>query len=123
MLAYYMREALLLLEEGATCVQIDSAMARFGFPVGPFAMQDIAGIDVGWRIRQFLKTQGRTRAEGPQSVVPVWLYEMGRYGQKTGAGWYRYQAGSRTPVPDPLIDELAAKAAAQRGVSAARGFE
>jgi 3-hydroxyacyl-CoA dehydrogenase len=70
MLAYYMREALLLLEEGATVPQIDKAMTDFGMPVGPFGMQDIAGIDVGWRIRQFLKSIGKTRAEGPQSAVP-----------------------------------------------------
>ena len=91
MLAYYMREALLLLEEGATVPQIDKAMTDFGMPVGPFGMQDIAGIDVGWRIRQFLKSIGKTRAEGPQSEVPDRLYEMGRYGQKTGAGWYKYR--------------------------------
>lgn len=117
MLACYMREALLLLEEGTAAPEIDAAMVRFGFPVGPFAMQDIAGIDVGWRIREFLRAQGRTRAEGPQSPVPDWLYEMGRYGQKTGAGWYRYEPGSRTPIPDPLIDELAARAAALRGIA------
>ena len=85
-------------------------------PVGPFAMQDIAGIDVGARIRQYLRSIGKHRAEGPQSAVPDWLYDMGRYGQKTGAGWYRYEPGSRTPIPDPLIDELARKAAAERGI-------
>jgi 3-hydroxyacyl-CoA dehydrogenase len=79
-------------------------------------MGAIAGLDVGWRVRQHLKSMGKSRAEGPQSVVPDRLYEMGRYGQKTGAGWYRYEAGSRTPTSDPLIDELAAQAAAERGV-------
>jgi 3-hydroxyacyl-CoA dehydrogenase len=116
MLAYYMREAYLLLEEGASVPQIDKVMTGFGMPVGPFGMQDIAGIDVGARIRQYLRTIGATRAEGPESPVPDWLYEMGRYGQKTGAGWYRYEAGSRTPIPDPLIEELALKAAAERGI-------
>ena len=116
MLAYYMREALLLLEEGATVSQIDRAMTNFGMPVGPFGMQDIAGIDVGWRVRQFLKSIGKTRAEGPQSEVPDRLYEMGRYGQKTGAGWYKYEKGSRERIPDPLVDEIAAKEAARRGV-------
>jgi len=111
MLAYYLREALLVLEEGASAAEVDSAITAFGFPVGPFSMQDIAGLDVGWRIRQ----HGRG-ADGPQSPVPDWLYEMGRYGQKTGAGWYRYDAGSRAPVVDPLIEELAARAARQRGV-------
>jgi 3-hydroxyacyl-CoA dehydrogenase len=117
MLAYYMREAYLLLEEGASVPQIDGVMTSFGMPVGPFGMQDIAGIDVGARIRQYLRSIGKNRAEGPESPVPDWLYEMGRYGQKTGAGWYRYEAGSRTPIPDPLVDELAAKASRQRGIN------
>ena len=68
-------------------------------------MQDIAGIDVGWRIRQHLKAMGQSRAEGPQSEVPDRLCEMGRYGQKTGAGWYRYEAGSRTRIADPVVEE------------------
>jgi 3-hydroxyacyl-CoA dehydrogenase len=116
MLAYYMREAYLLLEEGASATEIDRALTDFGLPVGPFAMQDIAGIDVGARIRRHLAAHGQTRADGPQSVVPDRLFEMGRYGQKTGAGWYRYDAGTRTPIADPLIDELATEAAAARGV-------
>ncbi len=118
MLAYYMREAYLLLEEGGTVPQIDRVLVEFGLPVGPFGMQDIAGIDVGARIRQHLASMGKTRAEGPQSEVPDELFALGRYGQKTGAGWYKYDApGSRSRVPDPLIDELAAKAAARRGIT------
>jgi len=118
MLAYYMREAYLLLEEGASVPQIDNALTAFGLPVGPFGMQDIAGIDVGARIRQYLKSIGKSRAEGPQSEVPDRLYEMGRYGQKTGAGWYKYDApGSRNRTPDPLIDTLAQEAAAKRGIT------
>ena len=117
MLAYYMREAYLMLEEGASVQQIDRAMTGFGMPVGPFAMQDIAGIDVGARIRQHLKSLGKTRAEGPQSDVPDLLYEMGRYGQKTGAGWYRYEPDTRTPIPDPMIDTLAVEAARRRNVT------
>jgi 3-hydroxyacyl-CoA dehydrogenase len=118
MLAYYMREAYLLLEEGASVAQIDKVMTDFGLPVGPFGMQDIAGIDVGARIRQYLKSIGKSRAEGPQSVVPDRLFELGRYGQKTGAGWYKYDApGSRRGTPDPLIDKLAGDAAAERGIT------
>ncbi|HWF86278.1 MAG TPA: 3-hydroxyacyl-CoA dehydrogenase NAD-binding domain-containing protein [Vicinamibacterales bacterium] len=118
MLAYYMREAYLLLEEGGTVPQIDRVLVEFGLPVGPFGMQDIAGIDVGARIRQHLASMGKTRAEGPQSEVPDELFALGRYGQKTGAGWYKYDApGSRTRTPDPVIDELAAKAAARRGIT------
>jgi 3-hydroxyacyl-CoA dehydrogenase len=117
MLAYYMREAYLLLEEGASVSQIDNAIIDFGYPVGPFGMQDIAGIDVGWRIRQYLKSAGKTRAEGPQSAVPDRLYDMGRYGQKTGAGWYRYEPGSRTRIPDPMVEDIAADEAAKRGIT------
>ncbi len=116
MLAYYLREAHLLLEEGATVPQIDGAMTTFGFPVGPFAMQDIAGIDIGARIRQYLRSIGRRRAEGPQSEIPDRLFELGRYGQKTGAGWYRYEPGSRVPVADPVIDDLAHEAARRRRI-------
>jgi 3-hydroxyacyl-CoA dehydrogenase len=117
MLAYYMRESYLLLEEGASVAQIDNVLTAFGLPVGPFGMQDIAGIDVGWRIRQYLKSVGKTRAEGPQSAVPDRLYEMGRYGQKTSAGWYRYEPGSRTRIPDPVVDDIAAEEAKKRGVT------
>jgi 3-hydroxyacyl-CoA dehydrogenase len=117
MLAYYMREAGLLLEEGASVPQIDAAIVAFGLPVGPFGMQDIAGIDVGARIRQHLAQTGQTRAEGPQSPVPDRLFEMGRYGQKTGAGWYRYEAGSRERIPDPMVEEIAADEARKRGVT------
>jgi 3-hydroxyacyl-CoA dehydrogenase len=117
MLAYYFREAYLLLEEGASTSQIDKALTDFGMPVGPYGMQDIAGIDVGARIRQYLASIGQSRAEGPQSAVPDRLYEMGRYGQKTSAGWYRYQPGSRTRIPDPLVEEIAAEEAAKRGLT------
>ena len=117
MLAYYMREAYLLLEEGASVQQIDKVLTDFGMPVGPYGMQDIAGIDVGARIRQYLKSIGQTRAEGPQSAVPDRLFEMGRYGQKTGAGWYKYEPGSRKGIPDPLVDDIAKEEAARRGIT------
>src|SRR4029077_9006653 len=74
MLAYYMREAYLLLEEGASVEEIHRVLTDFGMPVGPFGMQDIAGIDVGARIRQYLASMGKLRAEGPQSAVPDRLF-------------------------------------------------
>jgi 3-hydroxyacyl-CoA dehydrogenase len=117
MLAYYMREANLLLEEGASVPQIDRVLTDFGLAVGPFGMQDLAGIDVGARIRQYLASIGKTRAEGPQSAIPDRLFEMGRYGQKTGAGWYTYEPGRRTRIPDPLIDQMAEEEAARRGLA------
>ena len=117
MLAYYMREAYLLLEEGASVPQIDKVLTDFGLSVGPYGMQDIAGIDVGARIRQYLASIGKTRAEGPQSAIPDRLFAMGRYGQKTGAGWYKYAApGSRDRTPDPVIEQMADEEAAKRGV-------
>jgi 3-hydroxyacyl-CoA dehydrogenase len=117
MLAYYMREAYLLLEEGAGVAQIDRALIEFGLPVGPFGMQDIAGLDVSARIRRQVAARGRAPAEGPQSRVPDQLVTMGRFGQKTSAGWYRYEAGSRVRIPDPLVDRLAAEAAKARGIA------
>ena len=117
MLAYYLREAHLLLEEGASVEQIDGIMTAFGMPVGPFGMQDIAGIDVGARIRQYVASLGRPHAEGPQSEIPDRLFEMGRFGQKTSAGWYRYEPGSRRGIADPLIHELAERAAQKRGIT------
>ena len=117
MLAYYMREANLLLEEGASVPQIDRVLTDFGLAVGPFGMQDLAGIDVGARIRQYLASIGKTRAEGPQSAIPDRLFEMSRYGQKTGAGWYTYEPGRRTRIPDPLIDQMAEEEAARRGLA------
>lgn len=117
MIAYYLREAYQLLEEGASVPQIDRVLTDFGFPVGPFAMGDIAGNDVGWRIRQYLRSIGKSRAEGPVSPIPDRICELGRFGQKTGAGWYKYEPGSRTPIPDPLIERLAEDAAQQRGIA------
>ncbi len=104
-------------KKGGSPAQIDKALTDFGMPMGPFAMQDVAGIDVGARIRQYLASIGKTRASGPQSEVPDRLFEMGRYGQKTGAGWYRYESGSRTPISDPLIEELADEEARIRGIT------
>ena len=117
LLAYYMREAYLLLEEGATVDAVDRAMTTFGMPVGPFAMQDLVGLDVGARIRQHAVAMGKTRADGPQSEVPDRLFELGRYGQKTSAGWYRYEPGSRMPIVDPLVNEVVAASAARRGIT------
>ena len=116
MLEYYMREAYLLLEEGASVPQIDRALVDFGLPVGPYGMQDIAGIDVSARVRQYLASIGKTSADSPCAGMADRLFAMGRYGQKTGAGWYRYEAGSRDRIPDPLIDDLATEAAALRGI-------
>ncbi|MCY4593121.1 MAG: 3-hydroxyacyl-CoA dehydrogenase NAD-binding domain-containing protein [Alphaproteobacteria bacterium] len=114
MLHQYGREAGFLIEEGALPQQVDRVIYDFGFPMGPFAMGDLAGLDVGWRIRQ------RKRAERPSNMrysdVADRICEQGRFGQKTGAGWYRYETGSRVPVPDPDIERLIVAASQQAGI-------
>ncbi|HSK97882.1 MAG TPA: 3-hydroxyacyl-CoA dehydrogenase NAD-binding domain-containing protein, partial [Euzebyales bacterium] len=100
----YTREASYLLEEGALPRQVDRAMTEFGFAMGPFAVSDLAGLDVGYRIRQ---AQAPTR--DPDERYPEIadrIVEMGRLGQKSGAGFYRYAEGSRDPEPDPEIEQL-----------------
>jgi len=107
MLARRSQEAERLLLEGATPQQIDAAVMAFGFPMGPFAMSDLVGIDVGWRVRQ---------ARGAKAPAADALYEAGRLGQKNGRGYYRYEPGARTPLPDPEVETLIADAARKAGV-------
>jgi 3-hydroxyacyl-CoA dehydrogenase len=101
-------EAERLLLEGALPQDVDGALTGFGFPMGPFAMSDLAGLDVGWRMR---KAQGLTAAIADQ------LCERGYYGQKTSRGFYLYEPGSRTPKPDPEVEQLIIDTAAQRGIA------
>jgi 3-hydroxyacyl-CoA dehydrogenase len=114
MLSAYSREAGFLLEEGASPQQVDTALQRFGMAMGPFRVGDLAGLDIGWAGRK------RAAATRPQhlrySRVADRICELGRFGQKTGAGWYRYEAGSRTPLPDPLVDDIIARCAAEAGI-------
>ena len=101
MFHHYQREAQFLLEEGAKVEQVDAVLYEYGMAMGPLAVGDLAGLDVGWRIRKEYK-----HLEPPgirQPLVADQLCEQGRYGQKTGAGWYKYEPGSRTPIPDPLV--------------------
>ena len=115
MLAPYLREAEFLLEEGALPQQIDRVIYEFGLPMGPFQMSDLAGNDVSWHIRQ---RQAASRpAHLRYSVIADRICERGRFGQKTGAGWYRYEPGNRTPVPDPFVEEVIAGAAAEAGIT------
>jgi 3-hydroxyacyl-CoA dehydrogenase len=101
-------EAERLLLEGALPQDVDAVVTAFGFPMGPFAMGDLAGLDVGMRIRR----QRGTRAE-----IADTLCEMGRYGQKTGAGFYRYEKGSRAPLADPEVEKVVVAASARLGVA------
>ena len=115
LLAPYLREAEFLLEEGALPQQIDRVIYEFGLPMGPFQMSDLAGNDVSWFIRQ---RQAATRPPHLRySVVADRICEQGRFGQKTGAGWYRYEPGNRTPVPDPIVESVIAEAAAEAGIT------
>ena len=110
----YFREAGLLLEEGALPQQVDRVMEAFGFAMGPFRVSDLAGLDIGWAIR---KRQAATR--DPQqrySKVGDLICERGRFGQKTGAGYYRYEAGDRKPIPDPEIDALIVQSSKDAGI-------
>lgn len=97
-----------LLMEGASPAGIDAAATAFGFAMGPCAVGDLAGLDVGWRIR---------KESGRRAPVADAICELGRFGQKTGAGYFRYEPGSRVPIPDPEIDALIASVAAREGVT------
>src|ERR1041384_4285015 len=113
MLAPYRREAEFLIEEGAAPQDVDGALYKFGLAMGPIAMGDLAGLDVGWRIRKEFKHLEDPTVRHP--LVGDRLCEMGRFGQKTGAGWYRYDE-NRKAIPDPEVDKLIAEAAAEAGI-------
>ncbi|WP_295852406.1 3-hydroxyacyl-CoA dehydrogenase NAD-binding domain-containing protein [Tardiphaga sp.] len=97
MLAARSKQSEKLLFEGALPQQVDAVVIKFGMPMGPFAMGDLAGLDIGWRSRQ---------DRGIKSPIADGLYEAGRNGQKTGKGYYKYEAGSRAPIPDPEVEKL-----------------
>ncbi|MEQ9045278.1 MAG: 3-hydroxyacyl-CoA dehydrogenase NAD-binding domain-containing protein [Sneathiellaceae bacterium] len=114
MLNPYTREAAFLVEEGATPSQVDKAIYEFGFAMGPFAMGDLAGLDVGYKVRQ--AREPKRNKDMRYSPVADRIVEMGRHGQKTGAGYYTYAEGSRTPVPDPEIEKLIRDTAKEQGI-------
>ncbi len=117
MLFAYRRQADRLLLEGALPEQIDGALQRFGFRMGPFAVADLAGLDIGRAVRQRLAAEAMARGESPpKPVVADRLCERGRLGQKTGAGFYRYEPGNRTPLPDPEVREIAYRESAAQGI-------
>jgi 3-hydroxyacyl-CoA dehydrogenase len=108
MLARRSVEAERLLLEGALPQEVDAAVTGFGFPMGPFAMADMAGLDVGWRIR---------KGRGERNEVEDALCEAGHFGQKTGKGYFRYEAGSRTPMPDPEVERTILEVSSRAGVA------
>jgi 3-hydroxyacyl-CoA dehydrogenase len=97
-----------LLLEGALPQEVDAAVVAFGFPMGPFAMADMAGLDVGWRIR---------KGRGERNEIEDALCEAGHYGQKTGKGYFRYEAGSRTPLPDPEVETIIIETSSRLGIN------
>jgi 3-hydroxyacyl-CoA dehydrogenase len=105
MLEKYGQQSLFLLDEGATPQQVDAAMAKFGMAMGPFTMYDMAGNDIGWEIR---KRRYQERPDFVYSKVADRICEQGRFGQKTGKGFYKYEAGNRKPIPDPDVDQILA---------------
>jgi 3-hydroxyacyl-CoA dehydrogenase len=114
MIEQYSRQAGFLLEEGCTPQQVDKAIEAFGFAMGPFRMGDLAGNDIGWAIRK------RRYVEKPHlrySKTADLLCEMGRYGQKTGAGWYDYQPGKRDAIPSAAVDTMIAEHRKTLGVT------
>ncbi|MFT5642658.1 MAG: 3-hydroxyacyl-CoA dehydrogenase [Janthinobacterium sp.] len=113
MIEQYSRQAGFLLEEGCLPEQVDKAVEKFGFAMGPFRMGDLAGNDIGWFIRK------RRYIESPHisySKNADLLCEMGRYGQKTGAGWYDYRAGDRKAYPSERVNAMIVEHSAQVGV-------
>jgi len=102
----YRREAQFLVEEGASVAAVDKALADFGMAMGPLATGDLAGLDVGWRIRKEYRHLEKPGTRQP--LVEDNLCELGRFGQKTGAGWYKYDE-QRRAMPDPKVDELIRK--------------
>jgi 3-hydroxyacyl-CoA dehydrogenase len=114
MLARYGAAAHDLIMAGALPQQVDAALQEFGMAMGPFRVGDLAGLDIGWALRK------RRAAEFPGrdfSNVADDLCEAGRFGQKTGAGWYRYEAGSRHPIPDPQVTAIIEQYRRQRGIA------
>ncbi len=114
MVARYGEAAHDLLLAGALPQQIDAALQNFGMVMGPFRMSDLAGLDIGWAVRK------RRTAESPHrdwSNVADILCEAGRFGQKTGAGWYRYETGSRNAIPDPEVAAIIEKYRAHKGIA------
>ena len=109
-------QAAYMMEEGALPQQIDKVVYDYGFPMGPFAMSDLAGNDVGWRIRQGKKEKEKRNVRYTGYVADA-ICELGRFGQKTGAGYYKYNLPDRTPVPDPEVEKIIEETSKKLGIT------
>lgn len=114
MVARYGMAANALLNAGALPQQVDGALQKFGMAMGPFRMGDLAGLDIGWAGR---KRRAAAQPDRDFRVVADKICEAGRFGQKTGAGWYRYDAGKRDPIPDPVVEQLIEAYRTERGIT------
>jgi 3-hydroxyacyl-CoA dehydrogenase len=113
MVEKYGQQSLFLIDEGCSPQQVDAAAYKWGMAMGPLAMGDMAGLDIGWEIRK------RRYVERPNFVyskVADKICELGRYGQKTGKGWYRYNLPDRKPIPDPEVDAVIEKYRKDNGI-------
>ncbi len=114
MIEQYSRQAGFLLEEGCTPAQVDRAIEKFGFAMGPFRMGDLAGNDIGWAIR---KRRYQEKPGMKYSKTADLLCELGRFGQKTGAGWYDYKPGKRDAIPSQLVVDMVEKHRKEMGIT------
>ena len=114
MVEQYIRQALFMLEEGALPSQVDRAIEKFGFAMGPFRMSDLAGNDIGWAIR---KRRYQEKPNLTYSKIADRLCETGRFGQKTGAGWYDYKPGDRVAHPSKLVDDMIVAYSKEQGAT------
>jgi 3-hydroxyacyl-CoA dehydrogenase len=115
MIEKYGQQSLFLIDEGCTPEQVDKAAQKWGLAMGPFQMGDMAGLDIGWEIR---KRRYKERPDFVYSKVGDKIAELGRFGQKTGKGWYRYEAGSRKPIPDPEVEKIISSYRTEMGLKA-----
>ena len=109
----YVRESVFLVEEGASVEAVDKALYEFGMAMGPLAVGDLAGLDVGWRVRQEYSHLEKPGVRRP--IAGDRLCQLGRFGQKTHAGWYKYDE-NRNASPDPAVADVVRKCAAEAGI-------
>jgi len=114
MLHGYLGQCLAMVAEGALPQQVDRALEKWGWVMGPFRVSDLAGNDIGWYIR---KRQYQENPGARREIIADRICELGRFGQKTGSGWYRYEKGQREPIPDPVVEEIVLAGSKEMGIT------